>query len=74
MFAYCYNNPVNCIDPTGENGLYLSSSLMTILSGALGSLIISITSAMASIKAAIASALIPVICIAVAAVGIAALS
>ena len=20
MFVYCYNNPVNCIDPTGENG------------------------------------------------------
>lgn len=73
--TYCENNPINHID---SNGLYaisitFSAYIISLLSSALAGLVASITTAIASIKAAIGSSWIIPICIAAAAVAIGAI-
>ena len=74
MFSYCKNNPTNHVDATGHDGVYFSVNLLQLLGSALSAIMLGIQSGIASIKAAIASVAIPVICIAAAAVGIAAIT
>ena len=70
MFAYCENNPVNYLDPTGTNGVYFADATIYALSGALAGLIAGISSIKASIEAALAAVSVPVICIAAVAVAV----
>lgn len=71
LFSYCNNNPINYIDTNGNIGeLVLTASIITKLSGAFAGIITSITTSLASIKAAIASAWLPVLAIALVGVAI----
>lgn len=64
MFAYCGNNPVNYLDPSGTEGVYFAEYIIYALSTALPGLIAGISAIKTSIEAALASVAVPVICIA----------
>ncbi len=75
LFTYCENNPINACDPTGHYAasLVLGSQITFSLSNALPSIIAGISVSIASIKAAIVTSFIMVVCVdavAVAIVGI----
>lgn len=73
LYAYCLNNPVNYCDYTGNfvGSLSISASYISLLSGALSSIISGIGTSMAAIKTAIASSVVPAICIAAAGIAVA---
>ena len=67
MFAYCENNHINKTDPNGENSVSLvNMSLANALSG----IMISISASLISIKAALSSCWLPILCISAVAVAI----
>ena len=60
MFAYCENNFINKTDPNGENSVsFVNMSLANALSG----ITISISASLISIKAALSSCWLPILCI-----------
>ena len=72
LYAYCNNNPINYSDPNGRytSSLVLVPTLISALSSALAGIITSISATMASIKAAIVTSWIPVVCIAAVSIAI----
>ena len=70
MYAYCSNNPVNYLDSSGTVEIYFADSIIYELAGVLTNLMIGISSIAASLKAALASTVMPVICIATLAVAV----
>ena len=72
LFSYCWNNPVNLTDYTGQYvaTLVLSSSLTYSLSNALAGMMTGITASIAGIKAAIASSWLIPVCVAATAIAV----
>lgn len=72
LFTYCWNNPVNMHDPTGNYAasLVLASSATAALGGALAGIMTSISASVASIKAAIATSWFIPLCVAATAIAI----
>ena len=74
MFAYCANNPINCIDSSGQAEMFLAEYIISQLCAALADMIFGVKATMVSIKAAIKASFIPAVCIVAAAVGVTAIS
>ncbi len=72
LYLYCENDPVNNSDPAGcyTDALMLPNYLIVSLSGAMSGLIAGITASMTSLKAAITTSWLPIVCVAAAAVAI----
>lgn len=72
MFKYCNNNPISYYDINGNFAvsLVLGGSIVAQLSGGFAGLMASISASLASIKAAIATAWLPVLAIALVSVAI----
>ena len=69
IFAYCENNCINSVDRNGTNAIALQFVNMS-LAGALSGIIASITTSLISVKAALLSSWLPILCIAAVTVAI----